>query len=214
MPASQFSFWMAAAVLMSGVIVGCEPSEPAGTKAAAPAANGKRIEDKGDGTETADLAGRFQFADRTAESGIAFRYQNGEESGHFSILESLGGGLAPIDFDRDGYDDICVAGGGKYRDKEILPAATGLFRRSGDWKWNDVGLVSGVTSNSFYSHGIARTDFDVDGFPDFLITGYGGIELFRNQGDGTFEKLDASCGLTDSKWSSSAAWGDLNGRWE
>ncbi|MCA9070658.1 MAG: CRTAC1 family protein, partial [Planctomycetaceae bacterium] len=52
---------------------------------------------------------------------------------------------------------------------------------------------------------------DNDGFPDFLVTGYGGLRFFHNLGDGTFEEVSQSAGLTDTLWSSSAAWGDLNG---
>jgi hypothetical protein len=153
----------------------------------------------------------FHFVDRTVESSASFEYRNGEESGHFSILESLGGGVSPIDLDLDGYDDLCFAGGGTFSGQAILPAKTGMFRRRSEWKWDDVAGVSGVADSSYYSHGAIRTDFDLDGMPDILMTGYGGIQLFRNQGDGTFQKLSQEIGLTDTKWSSSAAVGDLNG---
>ena len=44
-----------------------------------------------------------------------------------------------------------------------------------------------------------------------MITGYGGLQLLRNQGDGSFLKVQANLsGLTDSQWSSAAAWSDLN----
>ena len=52
--------------------------------------------------------GHWSFVDRTANSGLSFQYENGEEAGHFSILESLGGGLAPLDFDGDGRVDRVV----------------------------------------------------------------------------------------------------------
>ena len=41
----------------------------------------------------------WSFVERAAESGIEFTYQNGEQAGNFSILESLGGGLATLDLD-------------------------------------------------------------------------------------------------------------------
>ena len=44
-----------------------------------------------------------------------------------------------------------------------------------------------------------------------LVTGYQGLLLFRNQGDGTFTEVAQSLGLTDTLWSSSAAWGDVDG---
>jgi len=164
----------------------------------------------GDASQSATPAA-WNFRERSEGSGVIFQYRNGQEAGHFSILESLGGGLAACDFDGDGYDDLCVAGGGHFSEKRILPYRTGLFRRTAAWKWADVSLVSGVSDNSFYSHGIARTDYDQDGMPDFVVTGYGGIELWHNLGDGTFERLRDAVGLTDTQWSSSAAWGDLNG---
>jgi len=63
----------------------------------------------------------------------------------------------------------------------------------------------------YYSHGAAVGDYNGDGFPDLLVTGYGGLLLFHNQGDGSFVEMARLAGLTDTLWSSSAGWGDLNG---
>src|SRR5262245_53403452 len=58
------------------------------------------------------------YQDVTKATGIAFTYKNGEEGGHFAILDSLGGGVALIDYDGDGLLDIFVAGGGHYAGKD------------------------------------------------------------------------------------------------
>lgn len=166
----------------------------------------------GDTSSPPQASTSLSFADRTEGAGIRFEYRNGEEAGHYSILESLGGGVGILDLDADGYDDVCFAGGGGFDDERVVPAASGLFRWTRNWTFRDVSEVSGVAAAGYYSHGIARGDFDDDGFADLLVTGYGGVELFRNLGDGTFERADpAATGLVDPLWSSSAAWADLNG---
>ena len=65
------------------------------------------------GSDDPDLSGPDFFADATAGSGINFAYRNGEEGApkNLSILESLGGGLAAIDFNGDGLLDLFVVGG-------------------------------------------------------------------------------------------------------
>src|SRR6476659_1480446 len=60
------------------------------------------------------------FEDVTASAGIDFTYRNGEEAGHFAIIESLGGGIALLDYDKDGLIDIYLAGGGHYDGKTVL----------------------------------------------------------------------------------------------
>ena len=53
------------------------------------------------------------FEDITASSGVKFTYRNGEDTAdHLAILESLGGGVALIDYDGDGLLDVFVTGGG------------------------------------------------------------------------------------------------------
>ena len=142
----------------------------------------------------------------------SFQYHNGEEAGNFSILESLGGGLAAIDIDADGYDDICIAGGGGFADNNTTyPLANGLFRNQRGTSFSDISEPSGCDINLYFSHGIATTDFDCDGLADFVVTGYGGVQLFHNLGDGTFDAIHADqSGVHDGIWSSSAAWGDVN----
>src|SRR5262245_42994158 len=62
-----------------------------------------------------DLQGPDLFEDVTAASGIHIAYRNGEDvSPHLAILESLGGGIALIDYDGDGLLDVFVPGGGYF----------------------------------------------------------------------------------------------------
>ena len=69
------------------------------------------------------------FDDHTATSGIDFTYRNGEEAGHYAILEALGGGVGLRDFDGDGLLDVFLPGGGYFdrteaewqKDKSKLP---------------------------------------------------------------------------------------------
>lgn len=151
--------------------------------------------------------------DVTAGSGVSFIYRNGEESDECSILESLGGGAGLCDFDKDGRLDVFFPGGGRLGpDERIEGLPPGLFRNLGDWRFSDVSEAAGLReSTPFYSHGGAIADYDNDGFPDMLVTGYGGLQLWHNQGDGTLLEVSRASGIDDDSWSSSAGWGDLNG---
>src|SRR5258708_7779416 len=59
-------------------------------------------------------ASHVVFTDMAQRAGIEFTYHNGEDAGHFSILESLGGGVALLDYDLDGRLDVFLPGGGKF----------------------------------------------------------------------------------------------------
>ena len=153
------------------------------------------------------------FVDRASESGVDFTYRNGQEAGYYSIVESLGGGVGLIDLDRNGQLDLVLPGGGRFgSDDTISGRRIGVFFNRGDWDFLDAASQSGTAAESrWYSHGAAVGDYDADGFSDVLVTGYGSVVLWKNMGDGTFEQATPSSGLTDDRWSSSAAWGDLNG---
>ena len=140
-------------------------------------------------------------------------YHNGEEARRNTILESLGGGVGIVDFDNDGVLDLVFPGGGgfvKGRD-ELFGLPTHLLRGQKNGPFQSVTSAAGLEYSSYYTHGVAIADIDNDGFSDLLVTGYGGVQFWQNKGDGTFRETANVSGLTDSRWSSSAAWGDLNG---
>jgi len=158
------------------------------------------------------VASTIEFSDATAESGIRFVCRNGQESNTFSIAQTLGGGGGAFDFDHDGLMDFYLIGGGmisKDLDLSGLPGA--MFRGLDGTRFLDVTIASGTSGGDFYSHGLAVCDFNADGFDDFLITGFEGLLLFQNQGDGTFRQVAKEVGIAQCQWSTGAAWGDLNG---
>lgn len=161
--------------------------------------------------EESPTATAISFRQVTQQSGVEFVNRNGQESGHCSIVESLGGGVGIIDVDHDGKEDLFLPGGGDMAETKAIPLGrpAGVFRNRGGLEFDDVSVVSGVVNNRLYSHGVACGDYDNDGFRDAIVTGYSGLQLFKNLGDGTFEEIAIESGLSDTLWSSSAAWGDI-----
>src|SRR5207253_10367329 len=162
------------------------------------------------------------FQEITKDSGVDFRYRNGEETGHLAILESLGGGVALLDFDGDGRLDIFCPGGGYYDgpdQKQIKGHPCKLYRNLGNWKFQDVTADAGLGGPWPYTHGAAVADYDRDGWPDLLVTGWGRLALFHNEPVDPqnpslgrhFVEVTEKAGLTARLWSTSAAWADLAG---
>jgi hypothetical protein len=170
--------------------------------------------DRGDSiaNENQTSGSQIRFLDQLTKGEIAAIYENGQEAGFATILEAMGGGVAVLDYDLDSRDDLCFAGGGTFSaGRDISGHPPCLFRNRGDWKFEAVTEPALLQFSRHYTHGVIAADYDSDGFPDILFTGYGGITLWRNQGDGTFQDVTSSSGLTESLWSCSAGWGDVNG---
>ncbi len=163
------------------------------------------------------------FREVTAESGVNFTYRNGEEADHYAILESLGGGLAVIDFDGDGLLDLFIPGGGHYEgpDKhQIKGNPCRLYRNLGNFRFEDVTAKMGLAKIDFFTHGAAVADYDDDGWPDLLVTGWHHLALFHNEpanpkfpksGGRKFVEVSKKAGMPDDLWTTSAAWGDVDG---
>jgi hypothetical protein len=192
-------------------------------------------------TGPAAPAGPPIFREITDEAGIRHTYNNGQDQGHMAILESLGGGAALIDFDGDGLLDMVLTGGGTFDKSDkvyqeelkaaekdpsktvvpphILGKPCKLYKNLGHGKFKDVTHEVGLDRPLFYTHGCAVADYDRDGWPDLLLTGWGRVVLYHNEpvdpkdpSKGRhFVDVTARAGLNDHLWSSSAAWGDLDG---
>ena len=60
--------------------------------------------------------------------------------------------------------------------------------------------------------GASVGDYNNDGWPDLLVTCFGGVVLYRNNGDGTFTDVTKEAGLGgDRMWATGAAFGDYDG---
>jgi enediyne biosynthesis protein E4 len=142
---------------------------------------------------------------------LPFRHAPGGRS-PLDILETAGAGCAVLDYDRDGWLDLFLVGGGQ---KGHNPNA--LFHNNRDGTFTDVTARAGVGPGPVSGMGCAAGDYDGDGWVDLYVTGYGGNVLYRNQGDGTgggpvrFADVTERAGVRAGGWSTSAAWGDVDG---
>ncbi len=151
------------------------------------------------------------YADVTQQAGITWQQFSGESPDRF-LIETMGGGVAFLDFDGDGLQDIFLVNGGETpHDKSVGPVRNALYRNLGGGKFEDVATKAGVDHMVFYGMGVAVGDFDNDGFPDFYVTGFPESALFHNNGNGTFTNITEKAGLKNSgKWAASAAWFDYD----
>lgn len=153
------------------------------------------------------------FDDATRRSGVRFTYRNGREAGRFYMIESVGGGVAMIDFDGDGDLDLFFTGGGTISSDlpvRIAGLPSALYRNDGDWRFTEVTTSSELQAFPDYSHGCAVADFDVDGFPDLFVGCYGRSRLYRNLGDGTYTEAREEARVVTASWVTAAAFGDID----
>jgi hypothetical protein len=124
----------------------------------------------------------------------------------------MGGGVAFLDFDGDGLQDIFLVNAGETpRGKSSTPIRNALYRNLGNGKFEDVATRAGVDRMPFYGMGVAVTDFDNDGYVDLFITGYPNCALYHNNRNGTFSNVTEHAGVSNpDKWAASAAWFDYD----
>jgi enediyne biosynthesis protein E4 len=151
------------------------------------------------------------FSDVTTQTGIHWRHFSGESQERY-LTEAMGGGVAFLDFDRDGRQDLLFINGGETpKSKSTTPVRNGLFRNIGGGRFEEVTAKSGLARLLFYGMGVAAGDFDNDGYPDLFITGYPGSALFHNNRDGTFTDITEKSGIANAgRWAAGAAWFDYD----
>ena len=152
-----------------------------------------------------------RFADATLKSGIAIRVVNGDSSEKKYLLESMGGGVAVLDYDNDGRMDIYFVNGSTIAEaragKPARPSA--LYRNNGDGTFKDVTESAGLV-NPYWGQGALAADLNGDGFQDLYLLNFGPNVLYMNKGDGTFRETTKRAGVGDARWSSAAAAADYD----
>ncbi|MBW3597907.1 MAG: CRTAC1 family protein [Planctomycetes bacterium] len=151
------------------------------------------------------------FEDVTEQSGINFQYRNGREAERYTLLETVGGGVGMLDYDQDGDLDLFFTGGGGFDSAgKVSGRSCGLFRNDGNGRFADVTAQAGLEDSSLYTHGCVAFDENQDGYPDLLVTGYGGCRLYRNTREGRFADVTDQAGLRIEGWCTAAAAADVD----
>jgi hypothetical protein len=148
---------------------------------------------------------------------IPFQLEHGEVTARH-VPATMAGGIAILDYNRDGRPDIFFTNGAnlatlkkddpKYRNR--------LFRNDGNGVFTDVTDQAGLAGSGFDS-GVAVGDYDNDGYPDLFVAGVHRNTLYHNNGDGTFTDVTAKAGILNRPdpafgpmWSITAIWVDVN----
>jgi len=155
-----------------------------------------------------------QLVDITSSTGIKFRHLSSPEAKY--IVESMSGGVAVIDYNRDGWPGIYFTNA-----QNVAMALAGkkaygaLYHNNRDGTFTDVTAKAGV-GTPCWAMGAVVGDYNNDGWPDLLVTCFGGVVLYRNNGDGTFTDVTKAAGLSsDTGWATGAAFGDYdNDGWD
>ncbi|HUI42981.1 MAG TPA: CRTAC1 family protein [Terriglobia bacterium] len=138
--------------------------------------------------------------------------QDATASNQKFYLETMGTGVAWIDYDQNGLMDLFfVQSAATNAYQPPRPLRSALYRNNGDGTFTDVTVKAGAGAAGLYGQGAAVGDFDNDGFPDLYVTGYGRSILFRNNGDGTFTDVTEKAGVANTGgWGTSAGWFDYD----
>ena len=158
--------------------------------------------------KTGTAAG-VHFEDITRAAGIQFVHNNGA-FGKKWLPETMGPGVAFIDYDDDGWQDILLVNGMDWPGHAHKHSTMALYHNNHDGTFTDVTKKAGLDVE-MYGLGVAIGDYDNDGYDDIFITTLGQSHLFHNNGNGTFTDVTKHAGLEGPhEFSTSAAWVDYD----
>ncbi len=146
------------------------------------------------------------------ESGINHPTTFGDERRNRYLLETTGCGIAFIDYDGDGWQDIFQVNGTRLdgAPKGQSPSNR-LYRNRGDGTFEDVTHKAGV-SRTGWGQSVCAGDYDNDGDEDLFVSYFGENTLYRNNGDGTFTDVAKQAGVLNNRtrWGSGSAFLDYD----
>jgi hypothetical protein len=157
------------------------------------------------------------FVDIREKAGINFQLLSSRTPQKY-LIETMPGGVAMLDYDGDGFEDLFFVNGarldnpmprGAAPDKSDPKYWNRLYHNNGDGTFTDVTERAGLQGRD-YGMGVAVGDYDNDGHPDLYVTNFGRNILYHNNGDGTFTDVTEKAGVAGGGWSSSALFIDYD----
>jgi len=144
------------------------------------------------------------FTDITKEAGVSFVHNNGAY-GDKLLPETMGSGVAFLDFDNDGDQDLLFVNCTSWPWKGGKATTPVLYQNDGTGRFTDVTAGSGLDIPIF-GMGLAIGDYDNDDREDIFISAVGGNRLFHNEGNGKFRAVEGM----GNQWSTACAWVDID----
>ena len=133
------------------------------------------------------------FTDVAAQAGLNNVVVYGGLKQKNYIVETVGCGVAFLDYDNDGWLDIFVLCGTRM-EAPPADATNRLYKNNRDGTFTDVTDKAGLRRTGWAS-AVTVGDYNNDGFEDIFVTYYGQNVLYRNNGDGSFTDVTRQAGL-------------------
>jgi len=149
------------------------------------------------------------FTDVAASAGLSALQIDGGDKKKY-IVESIGLGVAFLDYENDGWPDVFLVNGSRF-DGPTEGLTNHLYRNNRDGTFTDVTAQAGLV-RSGWGQSVAVGDYDNDGFEDLFITYWGYNALYHNNGDGTFTDVSRRAGVAGERvrWGSGASFFDYD----
>jgi enediyne biosynthesis protein E4 len=154
----------------------------------------------------------YTLNDAADKAGLDFLQVCGGDKSKKYIIETTGSGVAFIDYDNDGWQDIFLVNGSRLEGFAAQDAPSSkLFHNNRDGTFRDVTAKAGLT-HSGWGQGICVGDYDNDGFDDIFVTYWGEDLLYHNNGDGTFTEVGRKARVNGvaERWSTGCAFVDYD----
>lgn len=151
-----------------------------------------------------------RFTDIAEQAGLRAPVVYGGVTEKQYILETVGCGVAFVDYDNDGWMDIFVLSGTRFG-KDPDDATNRLYHNNRNGTFTDVTDKAGLRRTGWAS-AVTVGDYNNDGFEDLFVTYWGQNVLYKNNGDGTFSDVTEKAGLlhADKRWGSGCTFVDYN----
>ena len=157
-----------------------------------------------------DPAGQIRFFKNNRDGTFSERTK---EAGLLGLYGGLN--LVQADYDNDGDVDLLVLRGAWLEQAGRQPNS--LLRNDGDGSFTDITFEAGLGQVHYPTQTAAWGDYDNDGDLDLYIgnetteTLKAPCQLFRNNGDGTFDDVAIDAGVQNHGFTKAVIWGDYDG---
>ena len=161
--------------------------------------------------EPSGLPFNARFTDVGTQAGLTHPTIYGGISHKNYIVETVGCGVAFLDYDNDGWLDVFVLCGTRM-ENPVPGSSNRLYKNNRDGTFTDVTEKAGLIRTGWAS-GVTVADYNNDGFDDIFITYYGQNVLYKNNGDGTFADVTKQAGLLydgNTRWGSGCTFVDYD----